>query len=216
MFNIPDGLPVELNPLAFLIGSWQGIGVVSTKYVDLDEPTEKTIQQQLTFSVGMGNYLTYHATTVLVGEAADGSEDIELPAELGFWKLIRNAEAADHGPAVMPGSGVPTIKTAEDLEQLRNARGGFDIEASIIHPSGAYERYNGQVKAGRIDLQTVSGSHMPSHLVDAGKGWGYAERLYGTLTQEGVNKLLWVMEVSASVRDPLVPLVSVELERVAQ
>jgi len=64
-------------------------------------------------------------------------------------------------------------------------------------------------------MRTVAGSHMPAHLVDAGKSWGYAERMFGTLTQEGVVKLLWVMEVAASVRDPLVPLVSVELDRIA-
>jgi hypothetical protein len=39
--------------------------------------------------------------------------------------------------------------------------------------------------------------------------------MFGTLTQEGVVKLLWVMEVATSVREPLVPLVSVELDRIA-
>lgn len=189
--------------------------MVSSKFANSTEAVDQKFQQQVTFSVGTGNYLTYHATSRLLGLATDGSEDIELPAELGFWRLVRNAEGADHGPSVLPGSGEPTIKTAEDLEQLRNERGGFDIEASIIHPSGAYEFYSGQVKAGRIDMRTVAGSHMPGHLVEAGKSWGYAERMYGTLTQEGVNKLLWVMEVSSSVREPLVPLVSVELERVS-
>ena len=103
---------------------------------------------------------------------------------------------------------------AEKLESLRNERGGFDIEASIIHPGGAYEFYAGQVKNGRIDIRTVAGSHMPMHLIEAGKGWGYAERMYGTLNQEGVTKLLWVMEVANSVRDEPVPLVSVELNKV--
>ena len=215
MFNLPEGLPVELTPLAFLVGSWQGIGVVSNKFVSADEAVEQKFQQQVTFAVGTGNYITYHATSRLLGQATDGSEDIELPAELGFWRLVRDAEAADPGPALLPGVGEPTIQNAHDLEKLRNERGGFDVEASIIHPSGAYEFYSGQVKSGRIDLRTVAGSHMPNHLVEAGKSWGYAERLYGTLTQEGVNKLLWVMEVAASVRDPLVPLVSVELERIA-
>jgi len=215
LFTLPEGLPVELNPLAFLVGSWQGIGVVSNKFVNPGDAVEQKFQQQVTFSVGKGNYLTYHASSRLLGQATDGSEDVELPAELGFWRLVRDAEAADHGPVLLPGVGEPTIKSAEDLEKLRNERGGFDVEASIIHPSGAYEFYSGQVKSGRIDLRTVPGSHMPNHLVEAGKSWGYAERLYGTLTQEGVNKLLWVMEVAASVRDPLVPLISVELERIS-
>jgi len=52
------------------------------------------------------------------------------------------------------------------------------------------------------------------HLVDAGKSWGYAERMYGTKTIEGTPKLFWLMEVASSVREPLVTLVSVELDRI--
>jgi hypothetical protein len=63
-------------------------------------------------------------------------------------------------------------------------------------------------------MRTVAGSHMPYHLVEAGKSWGYAERMYGTLTTDGITKLLWVQEVAASVRDEMVPLVSVELDRI--
>ena len=214
MFVLPEGLPIELAPLAFLVGTWEGIGVVSNKYVASEEAVEQKFQQKVTFSYGEGNYLSYHATSRLLGQATDGSEDVELPAELGFWRLAKDAEEADYGPLVLAGSGQRQIKTPEDLETLRNEKGGFDIEASIIHPGGAYEFYAGQVLKGRIDMRTVAGSHMPVHLIDAGKGWGYAERMYGTLTREGQVKLLWVMEAAASVRDELVPLVSVELDRI--
>lgn len=214
MFVLPEGLPVELNPLAFLVGSWEGIGVVSNKYLDNERHHEQKFQQKVVFSVGESNYLTYHATARLIGDETNGSQDIELPAELGFWRLAKPAETADHGPSVLPGVGERKIKTAEELELLRNERGGFDIEASIIHPGGAYEFYAGQVKSGRIDMRTVAGSHMPMHLIEAGKGWGYSERMYGTVTKEGVTKLFWIMEVASSVREPLVPLVSVELDRI--
>ena len=208
MFVLPEGLPVELNPLAFLVGTWEGVGAVSNKFINRAEANEQKFQQRLTFSVGQGNYLTYHSTAKLL------EDDVELPAELGFWRLAKPAEVADHGPAVLPGVGERKISSAEQLETLRNERGGFDIEASIIHPGGAYEFYAGQVKNGRIDIRTVAGSHMPMHLLEAGKGWGYAERMYGTVTQDGVTKLFWIMEVASSVRDELVPLVSVELNRV--
>lgn len=214
MFVLPEGLPIELNPLAFLVGTWEGIGVVSDKFLCPDEHLEQKFQQRITFSYGEGNYLTYHATARLIGDKTNGSRDVELPAELGFWRLAKPAEAADAGPSVLPGSGDRKIAKAEDLESYRNERGGFDIEASIIHPGGAYEFYAGQVKSGRIDLRTVAGSHMPMHLIEAGKGWGYAERMYGTITKDGLSKLLWVMEVASSVREPLVPLVSVELDRI--
>ena len=214
MFVLPEDLPLELTPLAFLVGSWEGVGVVSNKFVDSTETNEQKFQQRVTFAIGQGNYLTYHVTSRLLGAATDGSEDVELPAELGFWRLAKSAEEADHGPTVLLGTGERKIKSAEDLELLRNERGGFDIEASIIHPGGAYEFYAGQILKGRIDMRTVAGSHMPLHLIEAQKGWGYAERMYGTLTREGVVKLLWVMEVASSVREALVPLVSVELERI--
>jgi len=210
---MPEGLSVELTPLAFLVGSWQGAGVVSSRFVSaVAEPVEHKIIQNVTFSVESANYLTYHASSRLID--MDGNPGLELPAELGFWRLARPAERGDHGPALLPGSGDISIKTAEDLERLRNANGGFDIEASIIHSGGAYEVYAGQVAKGRIDIRTVAGSHMPYHLVEAGKSWGYAERMYGTLTKEGITKLLWVQEVAASVRDEPVPLVSVELDRI--
>ena len=188
--------------------------MVSNKFVSNEEAIEQKFQQKITFAVGQGNYLTYHATSRLLGDETDGSKDVELPAELGFWRLAKPAEQADHGPAVLPGTGERKIRSAEDLDKLRNERGGFDIEASIIHPGGAYEFYAGQVLKGRIDMRTVAGSHMPLHLLEASKGWGYAERMYGTITREGQVKLLWVMEVAASVRDALVPLVSVELDRI--
>jgi hypothetical protein len=208
LFVLPEGLPHELNPLAFLIGSWEGSGVVSSKFLNQENRQEYKFQQRVTFSAGEGNYLSYHSVSRLI------DSDIELPAELGFWRLAKPAEAADHGPVLLPAAGERTIKSAEDLETLRNPRGGFDIEASIIHPGGAYEFYAGQVKSGRIDIRTVAGSHMPMHLIEAGKGWGYAERMYGTVTKDGVTKLFWLMEVAGSVRDQLVPLVSVELDRV--
>ena len=211
---LPEGLPTELTPLAFLVGTWEGIGAVSDKFLNPEDHKERKFQQRVTFSYGEGNFLSYHATARILGDATDSSEDTELPAELGFWRLARPAEQADFGPSVLPGTGEKSINSAEDLEKLRNDKGGFHIEASIIHPGGAYEFYAGQVKSGRIDLRTVSGSHMPMHLVDAGKSWGYAERMYGTKTVDGVTKLFWIMEVASSVRDPLVSLVSVELDRI--
>ena len=45
-------------------------------------------------------------------------------------------------------------RTADAVETLRNADGGFDIEVTLVHPDGVTELYLGQVKGPRIDLAT--------------------------------------------------------------
>lgn len=195
MFDLDDSIPVELAPLAFLIGTWQGSGVIS--YPSLEG--EHEFKQQITFAHDGENYLTYQSTAKL----DDGTV---LPSEMGYWRIARPAEASDHGPGLLPGKGEPTYQTRESLEQLRNSNGGFDIEASIIHPSGISEHYLGQVKGGRIDIRTVEGSSRPAN----SKPYAGAVRMYGLV--EGA--LLWAWDIAALGHD-LASHASARLEKVS-
>lgn len=195
MFDLDDSIPVELAPLAFLIGTWQGSGVIS--YPTLDGEHEFT--QQVTFAHNGENYLTYQSNAKL----EDGTV---LPSELGYWRIARPAEAADHGPGLLPGSGEPTYQTRESLEELRNESGGFDIEASIIHPSGISEHYLGQVKGGRIDIRTVEGSSRPVN----SKPYAGAVRIYGLVD----GALLWAWDIAA-LGNELASHASARLEKVS-
>ncbi|MEN9753566.1 MAG: hypothetical protein RL670_1257, partial [Actinomycetota bacterium] len=183
---MPEGLPVELTPLAFLVGTWEGTGVISYKYRvdDSDSPLEYEFNQRVTFGHDGNGYLTYQSTARLIG----GGERV-LPSELGYWRVSRPVEPADHGPGLLPGVGESSITSPDDLEKWRNAAGGFDIEASIIHPSGISEHYLGHVLKGRIDLATGVGSSRP---VNSPEYTG-ASRIYGLV--EGA--LLWAWDIAA-------------------
>lgn len=202
MFVIPENLPIEVTPLAFLVGTWEGTGVISYQFRrnEADEPIQYEFTQRVEFVNNGENFLTYSASAQLLTDAP-----ITLPSELGYWRVARPAETADHGPGLLPGVGQPSIQTRDDLGKLRNKAGGFEIEASIIHPSGISEHYLGQVKGARIDLATALGSNRPENAKD----YTGATRIYGLV--EGA--LLWAWDIAA-LGNPLVSHASARLERV--
>lgn len=202
MFVIPENLPIEVTPLAFLVGTWEGTGVISYAFRRdaNDVPVEYEFTQRIEFVNNGENYLTYSSTVQLLGD-----QPVTMPSELGYWRIARPAEVADHGPGLIPGEGTHTIQTRDDLEALRNKAGGFDIEASIIHPSGISEHYVGQVKQARIDVATAKGSSRSENA----KEYTGATRIYGLV--EGA--LLWAWDIAA-LGNPLASHASARLERV--
>jgi hypothetical protein len=199
MFDLPTGLPAELAPLSWLIGVWEGSGVIS--YAIGDETRVHEFGQRVSFSHDGLPYLNYNSYTWLIGEAEPGVEapDREnaqdhspLVTETGYWRLSRPAAEADPGPAMLPGVGEPAYPTADSVESLRNADGGFDIEVSLLHPTGVSELYLGQVKSGRIDLATDAVMRTAT-----AKPYAAATRLYGLVQGE----LLWAWDIAALGQD---------------
>jgi hypothetical protein len=204
LFDLPEHLPIEVTPFAFLLGEWQGTGLVSYKHrIDpaTGEPFEYEFTQTVTFANNGENYVTYQSSAKLLGDT-----EAILPAELGFWRLARPAENSDHGPGLLPGEGEPSIRTRDDLEKLRTKHGGFDIEASILHPSGINEHYIGFIKGARVDLATAKGSSRPENA----KEYSGASRLYGLV--EGA--LLWAWDIAA-LGNPITSHASARLEKIS-
>jgi THAP4-like, heme-binding beta-barrel domain len=200
LFVFPEGLPLELTPFAFVIGKWEGTGVISFKENDSDEaPTDHEFKQRVEFAHDGSNAITYISSAELIGEPGTA-----LPSEIGYWRIARKAEPADHGPGLLPGVGEPSLKSHEDLEALRNKEGGFDIQVSMLHPGGVAELYNGKIKGARIDLASASGAAF-----DTAKTYRHSTRLYGLVE----NALLWVWEIALPGSD-LKPHASARLERV--
>jgi hypothetical protein len=93
---------------------------------------------------------------------------------------------------MLPGIGAKPYANADEVETLRNADGGFDIEVSLVHPSGVSELYLGQVKGPRIDLATDAVVRTAT-----AKEYSAATRLYGLVE----NRLLWAWDIAALGQD---------------
>lgn len=191
MFVLPDDLPLELTPFAFLVGQWQGTGVVS--YGDLGE---SEFQQTVKFSPISNGKLQYES----VVKSISGEQ---ISSELGFWMLSRPSNQSDSGPGLLPGNGESAITVREDLELWRNQTGGFDIEALIVQPTGVAELYFGQIKGARIDIATDAVIRSPS-----AKEYSAGKRMWGLVD----GALLWAWDMAA-LGNPLKSHASARLVR---
>lgn len=189
MLRLDAGLPAEVVPLSWLLGVWEGSGVVS--YRTGDEVREHEFGQRVAFVQDGTPCLQYSCSTWLLDEEA-GAEPRPLFSEVGFWRLARKLGDADPGPAMLPGRGDPVFTTAAEVETLRTPSGGFDLEVSIVHPGGVSELYLGEVKAARIDLGTDAVMRTAN-----AKEYAAATRIYGLVDEH----LLWAWDIAALGHD---------------
>jgi hypothetical protein len=187
VIEIPTGLPAELVPLSWLIGVWEGTGVID--YAVGDENVSQEFGQRISFSHDGLPFLNYSSYTWLLGDEVEGQP---LTSETGYWRLARLHIEGDVGPGMLPGAGPRPFNTAQSVETLRNSAEGFDIEVSIVHPTGISELYLGQVKGPRIDLATDAVVRTQS-----AKEYAAATRIYGLVD----NHLLWAWDIAALGQD---------------
>ncbi|GGD83364.1 FABP family protein [Microbacterium murale] len=184
MLELPTDLPADLAPLSWLIGVWEGTGVI--EYTADGHRFEGEFTHRVSFSHDGAGYLNYSATGWTA--AAEGESSVALVAESGFWRLSRPATAADPGPALLPPVESAPARTVDDVEQLRAVSGGFPIEVSLAHSDGTLELYLGEINGPRIDIATdaiVRGA--------GGKEYGAASRMYGLVD----GHLLWAWDIAA-------------------
>lgn len=181
MITLPAGLPAELVPLTWLIGIWEGTGVL-----DYDTGTahvQREFGQRIAFSHDGLPYLSYSAWSWVLD-----AEQTPLAAETGYWRLARAQTVDDPGPGMLPGSPSQPYPDAESVEALRASDGGFELEAAIVHPDGVSELYLGRIAGPRIDLAT------DAVVRPAGaKEYHAATRMYGLVEEH----LLWAWDIAA-------------------
>jgi hypothetical protein len=192
VFELDVDLPAELVPLSWLIGVWEGSGVVAYKVGD--EVREHEFGQRVAFSHDGTPHLQYSCSAWLLPDAdsdADASPR-HLFSEIGYWRLSRPLGDADDGPAMLPGTGAPVFQTAQAVETLRNGRGAFDLEVLLVQPGGVSELYLGEINGPRIDLATDA-------VLRSGtaKEYAAATRMYGLVD----DHLLWAWDIAALGQD---------------
>ncbi len=185
MIDLDPTIPAELAPLSWLIGLWEGSGVVN--YAIGAETRHLEFGQRLSFTHDGLPYLNYTSYTWLLD-----AEQTPHASETGYWRLSRPASDGDQGPALLPGVGERIFTTATAVETLRTDDGAFSIEVSLVHPRGVSELYLGQVKGPRIDLATDAVLR-----TSTAKEYAAATRMYGLVE----SHLLWAWDIAALGQD---------------
>lgn len=186
MIELDANLPAELVPLSWLLGVWEGSGVVN--FTTDDGIVNHEFGQRVSFSHDGFPHLNYSSYAWLL----ESDPQQPLATETGYWRLSRPATPSDPGPGMLAGIGEPSYGNAEAVETLRNDDGGFDLEVSLLHPGGVSELYLGQVKGPRIDLATDAVMRSGT-----AKDHSASTRLYGLV--EG--HLLWAWDLAALGRE---------------
>jgi hypothetical protein len=184
VLELPTDLPADLAPLSWLLGVWEGTGVID--YPVGDERLQGEFTHRVSFSHDGGPFLNYAATATFTRD--EGATSVPLVAESGFWRLSRPATDSDAGPGLLPPLAETTPRGVDDVEALRAASGGFPIEVSLAHADGMLELYLGEINGPRIDIATdavVRGA--------GAKDYGSATRMYGLVD----NHLLWAWDIAA-------------------
>lgn len=131
-FALPDGLAPEIYPLAWLVGSWRGTGVLDYPGIPAAD-----FVHEASFDHDGGPYLRYRSTMTLAD--AEGQEPQVWASETGYWRV----------PPVAPEGVV-----------LRE--GQFPVEVLLTDGAGILSLYLGAVGNGRIDLATDMVARVPS------------------------------------------------------
>jgi THAP4-like, heme-binding beta-barrel domain len=84
-FHLDTDLPPALAPLAWLVGRWEGAGVVGYPTIE-----SANFGQEITVSHDGRPFLEWESRTWLLDEA--GNQVRPLAIELGFWRPVENGE----------------------------------------------------------------------------------------------------------------------------
>ena len=190
MFDFDAGLPAEIVPLSWLLGVWEGTGVLS--YRTGDDVRDAEFGHRVAFTHDGTPHIQYVSSSWLIDPDAEAPAAAPLYSEIGYWRLSRSLGTGDQGPGMLPAVGEPVFTTAEAVETLRNERGAFDLEVAIVQPGGVSEIYLGEVNGPRIDLATDAVVRTAT-----AKEYAAATRIYGLVDEH----LLWAWDIAALGQD---------------
>ncbi|WP_108718242.1 FABP family protein [Miniimonas sp. S16] len=173
-FTIADDVAPELYPLAWLLGSWRGPGVLAYPGIP-----ERGIVADMVVTHDGGPYLAY-TTTLRLGERVDHEAPFDPEAlvageiwsrESGFWRPATGSEAR-------PVQGAPADGPAPTA-----------IEVLATDPSGFAAVLGGSAQGPRID---VASDWVASTATSPGRVTAI-RRMYGWVRGE----IFWAHELAA-------------------
>ncbi len=134
-FQLDTDLPTPLAPLAWLIGRWEGAGVLGYPTIE-----EAQFGQEVEFSHDGRPFLSY--TSRMWRLDAEGNQVEPIATETGFWRPVEGAEpTADGVPAselevlIVHPTGIAEIY----LGQVRGAR--IDLQTDLVARTSTAKEY---------------------------------------------------------------------------
>jgi hypothetical protein len=195
-FTIPVDLAPEVYPLAWLVGRWEGEGVILYPTIP-----EARMRQVLVVAHDGGPYLSWSSTLWLKAAAAERTAD-DAEGTVGDGADAVDHGPVDHGPVWATESGYWRLPPDRPEEMPADQR---VVELLLADPAGHLTLYAGTLGNGRIDLA----SDLIARTPDAAEVTA-ATRMYGLVRGE----LMWAWDIAA-FGERLQSYASAQLRRVA-
>ena len=150
-FTLPDDLPPELYPLAWLAGTWRGYGILTYG----ETVPEQAVYQEMTFDHDGGPYLRQTTTIWTVDATRSKNLDFEMPGlqgasllapaqiwstETTYWRPV-GQEQPDADAADTKGSGGPLTPVTR-------------LELVSADPAGHVAVWEGWIQGPRAQVGT--------------------------------------------------------------
>lgn len=197
VFALPEDLAPECYPMAWLLGSWRGFGMLG--YHDIDDAW---FIQDIDFTHDGGPYLRQTSTIWLATGDAEVSQ--QMRGEEGYSRLTKGQWWSTE-TAYWRAVPAPEAPAGDDQAQ-QPARVGAELEVLCTDPAGHLSLYVGAVKGPRIDLVTDAVVQTPTAMPLTG-----ATRMYGLVQGD----LLWTQDMAAFGQE-MRPYLSARLSRVEE
>ena len=217
--HIDTSVHPELVPLSWLIGTWEGVGVLG-----YPEHGEYHFGNRVAFhAVENSPYLRYESQAWLINadegaseiavdnpESIAGNVGMTVGYETGFWQVVRPRADYDAGPAFLPplassvsdGSmpGSPQAKLHGNLQGANPYTSAEEVE-KLRSPRGGFEvevslsRPHGVVEIylGRVDGARIDLATDIVARTETAKDYSAATRMYGLVEGD----LLWAWDMAA-------------------
>lgn len=186
-FSIPDDLAPEIRPLVWLVGRWQGFGMLSYEGIE-----ERSIINELTIDHDGGPYL--RAVSTIWEASSDGPVSHELPGREGYSLLTRGTQWSTETSYIR----------AVGQKDMEDGLTKLDLEVVTSDPAGHLYLWVGDALGPRVNLSTDAVISAPN-----ASSVTAATRLYGLVQGD----LLWAWDL-AGFGQPLGSYASARLSRV--
>ena len=161
-FTLPDDLPPELYPLAWLVGTWRGYGILTYG----ETVPEQAVYQGMTFDHDGGPYLRQTTTIWTVDATRSKNLDFEMPGLQGASLLapaqIWSTETAYWRPVGQEqpdgADGAGTTEAADAPSDAESAGGPLipvtRLELVSADPAGHVGVWEGWIQGPRAQVGT--------------------------------------------------------------